>query len=144
MRMIHLHIIAIFRQLAMVATLHVWPVIMTSCSKWSLIFFCAFKSVHVRTADGGLGEDSNLVRLSRAAVQALTFQLFKDTIAAFNLVWGKVKRLEISWIEALVGRVWGNYRADQLARESYKYKPNVHSILVPYIHFKLELWISLP
>ena len=81
---------------------------------------------------------------SRAAIQALnsitvTSQLVKDTIAALNLVGGKVDRLEIAWIKAHVGH-WGNERADQLARDSANMVHNIHGILLPYSHFKKELW----
>ena len=58
---------------------------------------------------------------SRAAIMALnstivTSELVKTTIAALNLVGGKVERLEIAWIKAHEIH-WGNKRADQLARE---------------------------
>ena len=81
---------------------------------------------------------------SRAAIQALhsatvTSQLVKETVLALNLVGGKVDRLEIAWIKAHVGH-WGNERADQLARDSIKLTNNVHEILLPYSHFKQELW----
>ena len=35
---------------------------------------------------------------------------------------------------------WGNERADQLARDSSNLEHNVHGILLPYSHFKTELW----
>ena len=81
---------------------------------------------------------------SRASIQALnsaivTSQLVKDTVAALNLVGGKVLRLEIAWIKAHVGH-WGNERADQLARESNTLIHNVHGISPPYSHFKSMLW----
>ena len=81
---------------------------------------------------------------SRAAIQALnsaivTSQLVKNTISALNLVGTKVDRLEIAWIKAHVGH-WGNERADQLARDSINRTHNVHGILLPYSHFKNELW----
>ena len=47
--------------------------------------------------------------------------------------------LEIALIKAHVGH-WGNERADQLARDSINLEHNVHGILLPYCHFKTELW----
>ena len=93
---------------------------------------------------GILKEQDNYINIfsdSRAAIQALnsttvTSQLVKSTIAALSLVGGKVKRLEI---KANVG-LWGNERADQLARDSVNLAHNVHGILLPNSHFKKELW----
>ena len=35
---------------------------------------------------------------------------------------------------------WGNERADQLARDSVTLTHNMHGKLLPYSHFKKELW----
>ena len=64
---------------------------------------------------------------SRPAIQALnsctvSSQLVKDTINATNLVGGKVSRLKISWIKALVPHL-GNERVDQLARDAAELTP---------------------
>ena len=96
---------------------------------------------------GILNDDDSYVKIfsdSRAAIQALnssmvTSQLVKNTIDALNLVGGKVSRLEIAWIKAHVGH-WGNERANQLARESINLDCNENGILLPYSHFKAELW----
>ena len=96
---------------------------------------------------GLLKDEDRYVKIfsdSRAAIQALnsptvTSQLVKNTISTLNLVGGKTDRLEIAWIKAHVGH-WGNERADELARDSKSLVHNVHGILLPYSHFKSELW----
>ena len=50
---------------------------------------------------------------------------------------GKVDRL--AWIKAHVGH-WGNERADQLARDSINLIRNIYGVMLPYSHFKKELW----
>ena len=64
--------------------------------------------------------------------------IVKDIISALNLVGGKkVERLEMAWIKAQVG-LWGNEEAERLARESVNQTPNVHGMLPPYTHLKLN------
>ena len=95
---------------------------------------------------GNLTPEDRYVKVfsdSRSSIQALnsstvTSQLVKDTINAINLVGGKVRRLEISWIKAHVGHA-GNERADQLAREAIELTPTVHGIRPPCSHFKTHL-----
>ena len=92
---------------------------------------------------GILKEQDNYINIfsdSRAAIQALnsttvTSQLVKSTIAALSLVGGKVKRLEI---KANVG-LWGNERADQLAREAIKLTQKTHGKTLLYSYFKSQL-----
>ena len=113
------------------------------------VFQAELMAIQIAMLDlaGILNDNDSYVKIfsdSRAAIQALnsstvTSQLVKNTIAALNLVGSKVSRLEIAWIKAHVGH-WGNERADQLARDSINLKHNVHGILLPYSHFKMELW----
>ena len=115
----------------------------------STVFQAELMAIQMAMLDlaGLLKEGDRYIKIfsdSRAAIQALnsavvTSQLVKNTVSALNLVGGKVDRLEIAWIKAHVGH-WGNERADQLARDSVNLTHNVHGILLPYSHFKQELW----
>ena len=87
----------------------------------STVFKAELMAIQMAMLDiaGILQEGDRYIKIfsdSRAAIQALhstivTSQSVKNTVAALNLVGGKVNRLETAWIKAHVGH-WENERAD--------------------------------